>query len=151
MLNTINKKASVVILLVAIGYLIFAYQIPISDYTVVKPSMIPVGLGWVLIVLAIALYFIRETDEDKEKRRKLKKNEIVDLVVMFVALIIYTFLLERLGFVITTFVFIFSLSFYLGYRKYVSLILVSVLFPLTLYYAFTEFLNISLPQGIMFF
>lgn len=151
MLNTLNKKASVFIFLVAVGYLIIAYQIPISDYTIVKPSMIPVGLGWILIVLAIALFFAKETEEEKEKQRKLKKNEVIDLIVMFGFLIIYTFFLEKIGFVIMTFVFIFATSLYLGYRKWLSLTLVSVLFPVILYYVFTQLLNISLPQGIMFF
>lgn len=151
MLNTINKKASLLILVIAIGYLFFAYQIPVADYTIVKPSMLPIALGWILIILAIALYFIKDSDEEKEKRKTLNKSELIDLLVILVMLILYAFFLEKLGFVITTLLFIFSSSFYLGYRKYLSLILVSVLFPLTLYYAFTEFLNISLPQGIMFF
>lgn len=62
---------------------------------------------------------------------------------------VYIFLLEILGFVITSTLFIFFCSLFLGYRKYKTNVLVAVLFPLVMYLSFNYLLQIRLPQGLL--
>jgi putative tricarboxylic transport membrane protein len=50
---------------------------------------------------------------------------------------------------VTTAIFIFGCSWFLGYKKHVVNVLVSILFPLVMYLLFTSFLQINLPQGIL--
>lgn len=149
-LKTLNQRVSVVLLVISIGYLIMTFQLPEFAYTEVDADIIPMVLGVLLIVLAVGLYFSKdsETTEQKE-RRNIPKKDVVALLGVFVLIFIYIMLLEVLGFVVMTTLFIFICSWFLGYKKYITNLLTSILFPLFMYFAFTEFLKISLPKGIL--
>ncbi|MFD1065198.1 tripartite tricarboxylate transporter TctB family protein [Oceanobacillus locisalsi] len=150
MLNTMNKRLSVILLIIAIGYLILTYQLPSYGYTEVDADAIPNVLGWVLVVLAIGLYFTKDSEtEEQKKRRDIPKKEVFVLLAVAVFLLIYIMFLEFLGFVLMTSLFIFFCSWFLGYKKYITNVIVSVLFPVFMYLMFTEFLKVSLPQGIL--
>lgn len=59
----------------------------------------------------------------------------------------YILLFEPLGFLISTAVYIFGASWYLGYRRHWANALVSVGVPAVLYVTMSEFLDVALPTG----
>ncbi|APC49220.1 tripartite tricarboxylate transporter TctB family protein [Virgibacillus halodenitrificans] len=150
MLNTLNKRVSCVLLLLAIGYLVLAYQLPTYPYTPVDADVIPKGLGFLLVGLAICLYFAKDSETQEQKaRRNIPRKDIGALLAVFAFVFLYITLLEILGFVVTTAIFIFFCSLFLGYRKHITNLIVAILFPLFMYITFTQFLKISLPPGIL--
>lgn len=150
MLKTLNQRISLVLLLVGIGYLIMAYRLPSFAYTEVDASVIPIFLGIILVILSIGLYFAKDSETDEQKKRRdISKHDTIALIGIFVFVFLYIMLLEKLGFVVTTTIFIFFCSWFLGYKKYVTNLLTSILFPLFMYFSFTSLLKISLPQGIL--
>ncbi|WP_284139175.1 MULTISPECIES: tripartite tricarboxylate transporter TctB family protein [unclassified Virgibacillus] len=150
MLKSINQKISIVLIVVAVGYLLLAFQLPSFPYSPVDADVLPKGLGVLLILLAIGLYFSKDTETEAEKeQRRIPKKDIAALLVVFVFVFLYIFCLEWLGFVLSTAIFIFFCSLYLGYKKHMTNALVAILFPLFMYVTFTELLKISLPQGIL--
>ncbi|MDC3412015.1 tripartite tricarboxylate transporter TctB family protein [Aquibacillus sp. 3ASR75-11] len=150
MLKTINQKISIVLILLAIGYLIMSYRLPSYPYTPVDADVVPKGLGWLLIILSIFLFFSKNTETKEQRaRRNIPKKEFAVLGAVFLFIFLYIWLLEIVGFVIMTGVFIFFCSWFLGYKKYKTNIIVSVLFPFFMYVTFSYFLKISLPQGIL--
>lgn len=150
MLNTINQRLSVILLIIAIGYLILTYQLPSYGYTEVDANVIPNVLGWVLVILSIGLYFTNDSEtEEQKKRRDIPKKEVFVLLAVAAFLLVYIMFLEALGFVLMTAFFIFFCSWFLGYKKYITNVIVSIIFPVFMYLMFTEFLRVSLPQGIM--
>lgn len=62
---------------------------------------------------------------------------------------VYILLFEAIGFIITTTLFIFFCSWFLGYRAWKTNILVSLLFPIVMYAIFVFALGIVLPRGIL--
>lgn len=145
-----NKRLSIILLIIAIGYLVLTYQLPSYGYTKVDADVIPNVLGWVLVVLAIGLYFTRDSEtEEQKKRRDIPMKEIFVLLAVAAFLLIYIMFLEALGFVLMTALFIFFCSWFLGYKKYITNVIVSIIFPVFMYLMFTEFLRVSLPQGIL--
>ncbi|MFD2044844.1 tripartite tricarboxylate transporter TctB family protein [Ornithinibacillus salinisoli] len=150
MLKTLNQKLSIVLLFIAIGYLFLTYQLPSYPYAQIDSDVLPKGLGFLLVILAVALFFTKDSEtEEQKERRNIPKKDVLALLVVFVFVFFYIFLLEVLGFVLTTAIFIFFCSWFLGYRKHITNVVVAILFPLFMYFTFTEFLQISLPQGIL--
>jgi len=76
----------------------------------------------------------------------IRKNSLV--VITFVSLAVYVFLLmPRLGFVFSSFIFLWVLQYILtpGKKKYITITLISILFPVVLNYIFREILFVFLP------
>ncbi|MYL69809.1 tripartite tricarboxylate transporter TctB family protein [Halobacillus litoralis] len=150
MLKTLNQKVSIFLILFAAGYLYLSYNLKEYPYVPVDSDFVPKILGYLLIILAVFLFFDKssETKEEKEKRQVPKKEMLVLLAVGGM-IFLYIFLLEILGFVLSSMLFIFACSWFLGYRKLVTTILVAVLFPLIMYLSFNYLLQIRLPQGVL--
>ncbi|SDO14259.1 tripartite tricarboxylate transporter TctB family protein [Halobacillus aidingensis] len=150
MLKTLNQKVSIFLILFAAGYLYLSYNLKEYPYVPVDSDFVPKILGFLLIILAIFLFFDKssETEEEKEKRQVPKKEMLVLLAVGGM-IFLYIFLLEIIGFVLSSMLFIFACSWFLGYRKLVTTILVAVLFPLIMYLSFNYLLQIRLPQGLL--
>ncbi|RDY71623.1 tripartite tricarboxylate transporter TctB family protein [Halobacillus trueperi] len=150
MLKTLNQKVSIFLILFAAGYLYLSYNLKEYPYVPVDSDFVPKILGYLLIILAIFLFFDKssETKEEKEKRQVPKKEMLVLLAVGGM-IFLYIFLLEIIGFVLSSMLFIFACSWFLGYRKLVTTILVAVLFPLIMYLSFNYLLQIRLPQGLL--
>ncbi|SDH40314.1 putative tricarboxylic transport membrane protein [Alteribacillus persepolensis] len=150
MLRPAHRKISLILIALSIFYLYLSFQLPSFTNTVIDASTMPKALGVGLIILSLILFFSpdKETKEDKEKRIIPKEDlrKIIGVVFMILA---YIFLLERLGFLLVSFLFIFFCSLFLGYTKHGVNLIVSILFPLVLYSAFTMLLGISLPSGII--
>lgn len=65
--------------------------------------------------------------------------------------VIASFTLEPLGFMVTSFLFLVSFGYLLGYKKYGILLLVSLLITLFLYIVFGVLLQVNLPRGTVSF
>lgn len=127
-----------------------SYKLPAYPYVPVDADLVPKALGYIMVVLAVLLYFDKqsETNEEKEKRA-IPKKEIGVLSVVAFMIFCYIFLFELLGFVVVTALFLFICSRFLGYTNVKVNAIVSVLFPSLLYYLFHYLLQIRLPQGIL--
>ncbi len=150
MLKTLNQKVSLVLFAIALLYLIYAYQIPSFPYTVVDADVIPKVLGYLLLILSVFLFFIKDEESEEQKaRRNIPKKEVGMLLGVGGLIILYIIFLEILGFVLVTALFIFLCSRFLGYKNYLANVLVSIILPVSLYLMFTQLLRISLPSGIL--
>ncbi|SDI50103.1 tripartite tricarboxylate transporter TctB family protein [Alteribacillus bidgolensis] len=150
MLKPVNRKISLLLIALAIFYLYLAYQLPSFANSVINASTMPKILGFGLIALSLFLFFIpdQETKEDKKKRH-IPKADLIKIAGVVLMILAYIFFLERLGFILVSFLFIFFCSYFLGYTKHSINLLVSILFPALLYSVFTMLLGISLPSGII--
>ncbi|MEF3328998.1 tripartite tricarboxylate transporter TctB family protein [Oceanobacillus oncorhynchi] len=150
MLKSINSRVSLVLLVIAIVYLIFSYQLPSYAYTEVDADVIPKALGWLLVFLAILLFFSKDNEtEAQRQKRNIPKKEIGILLGVGALIFIYIFLLEILGFILVSALFIFFCSLFLGYRSHIVNGIVSIAFSAFIYFVFTSLLQISLPSGIL--
>ncbi|WP_188207944.1 tripartite tricarboxylate transporter TctB family protein [Alkalibacillus aidingensis] len=150
MLKGVNRKLGLVIFLLSAGYLTLSYNLPTYPYIPVDADVIPKTLGWILLVLSIALFFAKDQDSEEQKaRRHIPREDVKALLGVFVFVFIYITLFETIGFIIMTAAFVFFCSWFLGYKQHVVNALVSILFPVFLYSVFVFLLSINLPQGIL--
>ncbi|WP_422124315.1 tripartite tricarboxylate transporter TctB family protein [Planococcus sp. X10-3] len=150
MLSTMNQRIGLLLFVIAAIYLYYSFQLPNYPYTPVDADVIPKGLGILMLILSAALFFSRakETEEEK-KKRAIPGRELLVVLAVFAMVFVYILLFELIGFIIMTMVFIFICSWFLGYRKWKTNIIVSLLFPMILYFIFVFALGITLPSGIL--
>ncbi|MFD1851513.1 tripartite tricarboxylate transporter TctB family protein [Oceanobacillus bengalensis] len=141
---TLNKKLSTALSVISIAYLIMAYQLPEYTLVPVDSDVIPKILGYILLFLSIILFFLK--DEEK-KEASLPRKEIGMLLGTAVLILFYIFLLEIVGFIIMTTLFIFVSSRFYGYKKYITNGIVSIGFSVAMYLLFNELLLVRLPSG----
>ncbi|MCH1626829.1 tripartite tricarboxylate transporter TctB family protein [Fredinandcohnia quinoae] len=147
MLDSLNKKISIFLMVISIGYLVLSYRLPSYPYVPVDSDAVPITLGFILLILSILLFF--QKDEKNEEENKLPKGEIKVLLTVLFLVLLFIILLEFLGFIISTALFLYFCSWFLGYKKWLSNVIVSLSIPLFIYFLFTSFLKIQLPQGIL--
>lgn len=149
-MSTMNQRIGFLLFVIAAAYLYLSYQLPNYPYAPVDADVIPKGLGILMLILSVALYFSRakETAEEK-KKRDIPARELLVIAAVFAMIFVYILLFEAIGFVVMTALFIFFSSWFLGYKKWKVNVIVSLLFPIVLYLIFVNALGISLPSGIL--
>lgn len=147
-----NRYIGFFLFLFSLIYLYLSIQLPAYDLVPVDSDVVPIVLGIVLMILSIVLFFSKGTEEDEAKQKNVipeNKKDLYMLLIVAGLILIYIWLLERAGFVITSFLFIFVTTYVLGYRRHVVNLIVSLAIPLVFYFVFSSLLEISLPKGLL--
>ena len=149
MSKTFDRFAGIAFLLVGILFVIESQKISESAYgSNVGPSIFPTGLGILLILLSIRLLY--ETFKYKTEDGVSEVLQYKKFLIIFVSAVLYAFLLEKLGYVITTFAFL-LISFQTMQRgKWINSIVIAAAFSFGIYYLFSEVLGGSLPGFPLF-
>lgn len=147
MLKTNNQKIALGLIIISIIYLIFSFRLPKYAYVPVDSDLVPIILGFILLGLSISLFFVKEDKKDKISLPP--KKEILMILAVLGFILIYIIFLELLGFILVTMLFLFCCSWFLGYKKFITNALVSIIMPVFIYVLFDSFLQIQLPQGIL--
>lgn len=119
-----------------------------------QPGIWPTVLLVILIVLMV-LNIINLIRKQKGKESFSLKGFLGSVPAFFrskvffgiLIVVIASFLLEPLGFMVTCFLLLASYGFLLGDRKYWRLLLVALLVTLVLYICFGVLLQVNLPRG----
>ncbi|CAM4073609.1 tripartite tricarboxylate transporter TctB family protein [Mesobacillus thioparans] len=150
MLTRINQKIAVGLALISAFYLVLSYNLPKYPNAIIDADMVPKGLGFLLLFFAFLLFLDKKEETEAEKqKRTITRGNVLILLAVLVFILIYIFLLEIMGFLIMTALFIFGCSLFLGYKKHVTNAIVSVLFSFIIYGLFNYLLKINLPAGII--
>ncbi|MFS0822040.1 tripartite tricarboxylate transporter TctB family protein [Bacillus sp. 1P02SD] len=145
-----------IVILFAVFFLSMTPQIKITNATfAVGPRSWPYILLTLMFVLGaygIIKTFIKskntkatETIEKEEVGRKVFNISIP--MLSLVTVIIYVVLLNFIGFIITTILFLYGISFLLGAKKQVGTIIFSVVTTVVFVVLFSVLLHIPLPRG----
>lgn len=114
---------------------------PTFSYEPVGPKAFPILLSVVLAALSLVLVF-----RPGENGEWPNSRVVLKLGAVLAVLLVYALLFTRLGFLITTFLTVFSLS-RLFDATWLKALAAGVLMALGSYYLFTLGLGISLPGG----
>lgn len=112
------------------------------------PKYFPMIVAIFFIVISI-VYFIKEYlahyDVSEDIKKLFKKDTLILIIATIVLSLIYTLIFERLGYLISTILFLGALLFLINKNKWLTNILVSVLFSVGTWYVFSQLLAVSLP------
>jgi len=76
-------------------------------------------------------------------------KEMVNPMIAFLMILVYTLLIPRVGFFITSAIFMLIMMVWMGYRKIVPMLLTTAIMLGFIYFLFVIQLSVPLPSGIL--
>lgn len=144
MSKTFDRFASIAFLLIGLLFVIESRSISVSAYgSSVGPNIFPMALGALLILLSIRLLF--ETTKYKSEDGSKEPLQYMKFIIIFFSATVYAAVLEPLGYVISTFIFLIIAFQTMERGKWIQTIIIAAIFSFGVYYFFAEFLGGSLP------
>ena len=144
MSRSFDQFASLLFLLFGAAFLYESMKISDSAYgSSVGPAIFPMGLGIVLILLSIRLFW--ETRKYVAANGKAQKLDYKRFLMILGGAVLYGLLMEPLGYVLTTFLFL-TVGFQVMDRGgWWKSLLIAACFSMGVYYVFVEVLEGTLP------
>ncbi|MDF2499637.1 MAG: transporter [Anaerosporomusa subterranea] len=147
--NTVNKTfdryVSVVFLVLGVAIYIYSQTLTVSNVGIaIGPKALPSFLSVILIILSAVnlVVAIRSTTHDKKE----EKLEYKKFLIILVSLVLYALLIEPLGYVITTFLFLLIGFQTMEKGKYLQSVIIAAAFAVGIYYFYVEvFLGVLPP------
>jgi putative tricarboxylic transport membrane protein len=139
-----DRFAAIVFLAIGVLFIIGSRSIASSSYgSVVGPDIFPFFLGILLVALSIRLFY--ETFNGKRQEKKNEKLQYKPFIIILVATLVYILTLESIGYVITTFLFLFVCFQTMERAKWVTSLIIAGCFSGFVYFIFVEVLKGTLP------
>ncbi|GAA0236252.1 tripartite tricarboxylate transporter TctB family protein [Haladaptatus pallidirubidus] len=137
-----SNPLALVFIVISIAVILFASRFP--DNGQVGPGFFPIIISAGIIVFAIVDLIV---DDDTEL--EMIDFDFKSAALVFVLLLLYLGLMPVLGFLIGTMVFLPIVLYYSGIRSKITIISISICLPVALFYIFSRFFLVRLPEGII--
>jgi len=145
-----DRIAAILFLTVGTLFIIGSRNIASSSYgSVVGPDIFPLFLGGLLVILSIRLFY--ETFSGKKQEKEKEKLQYMPFIIIFIATLVYILTLESVGYVITTFLFLFVCFQTMERGKWLTSLFISGGFSALVYFIFVEVLKGTLPGWPIWF
>ncbi|MFL6517828.1 MAG: tripartite tricarboxylate transporter TctB family protein [Bacillus sp. (in: firmicutes)] len=145
-----DRIAAIVFLAVGVLFIIGSRSIASSSYgSVVGPDIFPFILGVLLTILSIRLFY--ETFNGKTQEKNKEKLQYKPFLIILAATLIYILTLESVGYVITTFLFLFVCFQTMERAKWLTSLIIAGCFSGVVYFIFVEILKGTLPGWPIWF
>lgn len=145
-----DRIASVLFLTIGVLFIIGSQNLASSSYgSSVGPDIFPTILGALLVLLSIRLFY--ETYFIKKHKSSEEKLQYKPFLIIFVATFLYILTLETIGYIITTFVFLFVCFQTMERTKWVKSLIISASFSGLVYVLFVQVLKGTLPDWPVWF
>ncbi|ELN1807735.1 tripartite tricarboxylate transporter TctB family protein [Staphylococcus pseudintermedius] len=142
--------APIVCFVVGVIYLLLSLNLPISRIgDPQSPKYFPILIASLLIVMSIIYFF--QMLRDKNVSFNEFKAFLTALVLKRIGLtclfiLIYTIIFERIGFLISTVLFLAAVMFLVnGFQHWLKNLIVAIVFSGVAWYTFAQLLDVSLP------
>jgi putative tricarboxylic transport membrane protein len=141
-----------IVAVLGIAVVAYSWTFPPMPGQTIGPSLFPAVIGYGLLALGAALVLSRGRDRDAPwvalDDWMGTRSAVAKFSVVIAILIFYVAALDRLGFFLTSFVFVGVLCFAFGVPRK-QIIPISLGVPVVIHYAFYSLLRVPLPWGLL--
>ncbi len=142
--KTFDTIAGCVFLVVGAFFVVGSLGISRSSYgSTVGPNVFPFGLGVILILLALIVIYQARRYPDKAKEKHASDYRRFGL--LFLTTVVYVFVFESLGYVISTFVYLVFVFQVMERKKLFMSMGISAFFSCFVYYVYVGVFQGTLP------
>lgn len=138
-------------MIVSAGTVFLSSKLPFGSFATPGAGFLPIMVGVLMFLLSLIL-FIQSFSKEEEGRKALwAKGGTGRVLLILLSLVLYGLFLEKLGFILTTFLLMGFLLLAIGKVRKSVVILLSLISSLGCYGVFQVWLNVQLPKGIFGF
>ncbi|HQO46429.1 MAG TPA: tripartite tricarboxylate transporter TctB family protein [Rectinema sp.] len=151
---TTNILTGIISIVLGLVYSITALRLPqMAMGDRLGPKIFPYFVGIVTIITGIAMILQDRNPEKRSKKVdfgfKEHKNVWIKIGLLTIAGIIFGLVIDGLGYMIATALFMFFVSMLINRGRLVQNTVIAVLFSVVTYFVFGVALKLSLPRGII--
>jgi putative tricarboxylic transport membrane protein len=150
MANLTMKKADIIVALLVIPICLYVFyesgKWPVPAL-LGRPFVIPRGVAAFLLLAALLLLYRAWTGRSLPLEKRLEGPDIRRVGGVAVITFGYLFVVERIGFLATTFLYMLLFALVLGERRRSRLALFAIVVPLVVFMGFSTALHVPLPRG----
>lgn len=128
-------------------FITFNFEVFEMDKYSLGPAFFPRLICIILFLIALILLIFSIKNKNYSKIKN-KNPNLKYSVIMIIFFIVYVFLIEKLGYLTSTIIFMISIIFLLKSKSLLINIIFSVVFSSVIYLLFSKGFNVSLPEGI---
>jgi putative tricarboxylic transport membrane protein len=150
MANASMKKGDILAVLVIVPMCVYVFyesgRWPIPAL-LGNPLLIPRGVAACLLVASGILLYRALAGRALPLEKRLAGADLRRVSGVAFLTFAYVIVVERVGFIATTFLFLVLFSLVLGERRWVRMVLFAIVVPVAVYMIFDTTLNVPLPRG----
>jgi putative tricarboxylic transport membrane protein len=147
--RSFDRWASILFVLVGVFFILASRNLSETAYgSGVGPNIFPFGLGVILVILSIRLFY--ETFQYKDDTSQEIKLDWKKFSIILITTILYICLLEWFGYVLCTFLFLVIVFQVMERGKWLFTILIAGMFSGGVYYVYVYLLKGTLPAFPLF-
>ena len=129
----------------------------LTSLAVQVPQIPAVSKGYPLVLLIVSYLMtfyllissvVKLKSEDKQKTQVIEQAKII--VPYCLMIVVYLFLMNKIGYIASTVVFMLASLIYLKLKNKVLMVILTVALTVVVYCVFTNFLTVILPRGSWF-
>lgn len=142
--KTFDRYASVIFFVLGLSIFIYSQTLTKASFgSSIGPSAMPAFLSIILMILSVI--GLISAIRNKSEVKKGEKLDYKRFLFILGALILYVFLLEPLGYVISTFLFLFAGFQAMEKGSYLKTAIIAAVFSVGVYYLYVVIAKGSLP------
>ena len=112
----------------------------------IDPQIVPTIVALMFLIFGLYTAFYEKDTKISNSWPKVTKQILINISTTIICLILYSILFEYLGFVISSVLLILSLSTFMGNVNFKYLTVISILFPLSIFFLFVNVMHVFLPE-----
>ena len=112
----------------------------------IDPQIVPTIVALMFLIFGLYTAFYEKDAKISNSWPKVTKQILINISTTIICLILYSILFQYLGFVISSVLLILSLGTFMGNVNFKYIIVISILFPLSIFFLFVNVMHVFLPE-----
>ena len=112
----------------------------------IDPQIVPTIIAFMFLIFGIYTVLYEKDSIKLNSWPKATKNLLINISATILFLILYSILFQYLGFVISSVLLILSLGTFMGNVNFKYITVISILFPLSIFFLFVNVMHVFLPE-----
>ena len=112
----------------------------------IDPQIVPTIVALMFLIFGLYTAFFEKDAKISNSWPKVTKQILINISTTIICLILYSILFEYLGFVISSVLLILSLGTFMGNINFKYITVISILFPLSIFFLFVNVMHVFLPE-----
>ena len=112
----------------------------------IDPQIVPTIIAFMFLIFGLYTVFYEKDSKISNSWPKFEKQILINISITILCLILYSILFQYFGFVISSVILILSLGTFMGNVNFKYITVISILFPLSIFFLFVNVMHVFLPE-----